>query len=245
MALLLLALKNVRRHGELELIQNRPVGRELTKMWPQVDKIETEAVELLGDFHPLLDQLGSADGLVTLAGVADSLQIGDVRDAEGLRIFLRDYHRRILWPCELPAIRSAFFHASNNELRELVELDGRIAEEPILRNFSGASRRVGQGQLQKLRPLKDQRFVQRYLAEVDGGRAHGWHTLIYGITLSVYSVPLRQGLFGYARQTTRGFIDAAAGSLRLTRNEKLAMFDDLCTGLALGIETLLTPGLAA
>jgi len=54
-------------------------------------------------------------------------------------------------------------------------------------------RRVGQSQLKRFRSLRDHRLVQRYLKAVGEGRAHGWHTLVYGITLSVYSLPLIQG----------------------------------------------------
>ena len=43
------------------------------------------------------------------------------------------------------------------------------------------------------RPLRDQRLVQRYLTAVEQGEAQGWHTLVYGLTLAVYSLPLRQG----------------------------------------------------
>ena len=61
--------------------------------------------------------------------------------------------------------------------------------------------------------MRDQRVVQRYLQAVEGGQANGWHTLVYGLTLAVYSLPLRQGLLGYAHQTTRGFIYSAARML--------------------------------
>jgi len=85
----------------------------------------------------------------------------------------------------------------------LILLDLLLAGEPQLQDFAAPSRRVGQSQLQKLRPLRDQRMVQRYLQAVDGGQANAWHTLVYGLTLAVYSLPLRQGLLGYAHQTTR------------------------------------------
>jgi urease accessory protein UreF len=57
--------------------------------------------------------------------------------------------------------------------------------------------------------------VQRYLAAIEDGRARGWHTLVYGISLAMFSLPLRQGLQNYAEQTQRGFIESAARSLRL------------------------------
>src|SRR5260370_38583713 len=142
------------------------------------------AVELLGDLHPLMEQLGCLDGLVTLADASDSLQVPQVKSLPDFRNFLQNYHARILSPVELPVIRRAFSHACHNELRELIALNQEIAREPILQNFASASRRVGQGQLQRLRPLRDDRLVQPYLAAVDRGEAQCCHTLVYGLTLA-------------------------------------------------------------
>ena len=145
----------------------------------------SDAAEWLGDWHPLADQLGS---------VSASLRLAPVHNLPSLRQFLRDYQSQILLPVELPAIQDAHGHATHHEVRELVALDRRLAEEPILCSFAAASRRVGRSQLQKLRPLRDQRVVQRYLQAVESNQADGWHTLVYGLTLAVYSLPLRQGL---------------------------------------------------
>jgi urease accessory protein UreF len=211
----------------------------------KAQKAAVEALELLGDLHPLVEQLGSLDGLVTLAGASDSLQVQQITNLSELRGFLQNYHERILCPVELPSIQKAFLHASRSEVRELVALDEQLGQEPILKNFAAASRRVGQGQLQKLRPLKDQRQVQRYLAAVDQGQAQGWHTIVFGLTLAVYSLPLRQGLFGYAHQTTRGFIHAAAPSLGLSDAESRSLYDEVCANLPAAVESLLTQALAA
>jgi urease accessory protein UreF len=202
-------------------------------------------MELLGDLHPLLEQLGSLEGLVTLANASDSVQVREIRTTQDLREFLKSYHARILIPVELPAIQRAFSHGGHNQLRELVALDRELANESILQNFASASRRVGQGQLQKLRPLRDERIVQRYLAAVDSGEARGWHTLVYGLTLAVYSLPLRQGLLGYAQQTTRGFILAAAETIGASELDSQKLFDELCAGLPAAVESLLVKQIAA
>jgi urease accessory protein UreF len=204
-----------------------PKGRQLAL---------TDATEWLGDWHPLAEQLGSADGLVELGSVSSLLQLPPVNNVPSLRKFLGQYQLCILLPLELPAIESAHGYASRNELRELVALDQQLAAEPVLQNFAGPSRRVGQAQLQKLRPLRDQRVVQRYLAAVENGEAHGWHTLVYGLTLAIYSLPLRQGLLGYAHQTMRGFIYSAARMLDLSERACRQLFDELCADLPLAIE---------
>jgi urease accessory protein UreF len=205
----------------------------------------SDAAEWLGDWHPLAEQLGSAAGLVTLASVSSLLRLAPVHDVPSLRHFLLNYQSQILLPFELPAIQCAHGHTARYELRELVALDRQLAAEPVLRGFALASRRVGRCQLQKLRPLRDQRLVQRYLQAVEGGRAHGWHILVYGLTLAIYSLPLRQGLLGYAHQTTRGFIYSAARMLRLSERQCRELFDDLCANLPEAVEALLAQKVAA
>jgi|SRR5579884_1036735 len=204
-----------------------------------VQQTQTAAeAELLGDLRPLIEQIGSPEVLMTLAGECRASHITNTSE---LRQFLRSYHTQILRPCELPAIQRAFNHASRNEARELVAFDQELGREAVLRNFVSASRRVGQNQLQRLRPLRDQRLVQRYLMAVEKGEATGWHTLVYGMTLAIYSVPLRQGLFGYARHTTRGFIHSAARSLRLSETDSVDLLEELSAGLPAAVEGLMTP----
>src|SRR5215207_2010352 len=127
----------------------------------------TDASERLGDWHPLAEQLGSADGLVTLGSVSRLLRLRPVQDVSSLRGFLQKYQTRILLPLELPAIQAAHGHVLRHEIRELVVLDQQLSAEELLKDFASASWRVGQSQLQKLRPLRDQRAVQRYLQAVE------------------------------------------------------------------------------
>ena len=210
---------------------------------PQVALVD--AAEWLGDWHPLAEQLGSTDGLVTLGSVSALLRLNPVHDLRSLKDFLQTYLGRILLPLELPAIQAAYAHAGRHEVRELVALDQQLASEQLLQDFSGPSRRVGQSQLQKLRPLRDDRVVQRYLQAVESGHAHGWHTLVYGLTLWLYSLPLRQGLLGYAQQTTRGFIYSAARSLKLSERQCRRLFDELYADLPQAVEGLVRQKTAA
>jgi urease accessory protein UreF len=197
-----------------------------------------DAAEWLGDWHPLAEQLGSTDGLVALSSAASRLTIPPVRNVPSLMQFLRVYQSRILLPFELPAIQSAHAHAMSNQLRELVALDRELVQPVELQAFAVASQRVGRSQLQKLRPLRDDRFVQRYLQAVEQGQAYGWHTMVYGVTLSVYSLPLRQGLLAYAHQTTRSFIYSAARTLQLSERACREIFEDLNANLSEAVNGL-------
>jgi urease accessory protein UreF len=204
-----------------------------------------DPAEWLGDWHPLTEQLGSAEGLVTLGSASALLRLPPVRDLSSLRRFLRNYQRHILVPLELPAIEEAYGHALRQELIELIEQDQQLLREPRVRHFAEPSRRVGQYQLQKLRPLRDLRLVRRYLQAVESGCAHGWHTLVYGVTLAIYSLPLRQGLLGYGHQTTRSFIYSGARLLRLSERECRDLFDETCGGLPDAVESLIRQRAAA
>ena len=208
------------------------------KTWVAKPELSQDAAEWLGDAHPLVAQLGLADGLVSLSEMSESLAVPPVKSLEALGKFLRRYHSQVLLPLELTAIRQAHTHAASNHTRELIAFDQQLFGERMLRDFANASRRIGQAQLQLLRPLRDERLVQRYLSAVDRGDAHGWHTLVYGLTLVVYSLPLRQGLLGYAQQTTRGFIHSAARSLKLTEADCRQLFEELCAPLPGVVDSL-------
>jgi urease accessory protein UreF len=201
-----------------------------------------DAAEWFGDWHPLSEQLGSASGLMELSSVTRRLELPPVSDLSSLRNFLHSYRADMLLKLELPAIESAHGHAMRHEVRELVALDQQLVTEPMLSSFSKASRRVGRCQLRKLRPLRDDRVVQRYLNAVESGAALGWHTLVYGLTLALYSLPLRQGLLSYAYQTIRGFIYSAARMLTLSERQCRALYDELCAGLPEAVERLLGLG---
>ncbi len=198
-----------------------------------------ETTELLGDWHPLVQQLGSTEGLIALSTASHSLQLNHVDSVPTLLRFLEAYQSQILIPHELPAIQRAYRHASRNETRELIACDQLVATEPILKPFAGASRRVGQAQLKRLRPLRDHRLLQRYLRAVEAGSAHGWHTLVYGVTLSVYSLPVLQGLSSYEKQTLLGFIHAVSRTLRLSENQCRGLLEELSPALPRSMEPIL------
>lgn len=200
---------------------------------------DSGTTELLGDWHPLVRQLGSTEGLVTLSTASHWLRLKRVDNLSTLQRFLETYQSQVLIPFELPAIQRAFRHASRNETRELIAFDQELSGERLIQPFAAASRRVGQSQLRRLRPLRDHRLLQRYLRAVEAGQAHGWHTLVYGVTLSVYSLPILQGLFSYERQTLLGFMHAVARRLRLSEQACRNLIEELTPGLPRVMEGVL------
>lgn len=196
-------------------------------------------ITLLGDHHPLVDQLGSAEGLHELGKLSKSLSLPAVVDIPSLRSFLRAYQNKFLLPFELPIIHQAYLHAAANRTAELIELDSKVTQTPQLKDLANASQRVGQAQLKRLRPLRDVRLLQRYLAAVDAKQAMGWHTLVFGLTLAIYSVPLRQGLLGYAQQVMRGYIHTAAMRFPIPGAEIEDLMQELNGALPTALGTLL------
>ena len=207
-------------------------------MWKSVERPSVEAVALLGDARELAARLGSPAGLEALAPAPVFLATG-VSDLAGLRSFLRDYQTRVLAPVELPAIQRAFVHASRYELRELIALDQELAQTPSLQAFAAASQAVGRAQVRRLRPLRDQRLARRYLQAVERGQAHGWHTLVYGVILSLFSLPLRQGLLNYGRQTMHSFISSAARPLELSEVDCRVLLEEITADLPREVERAL------
>ncbi|MBI3414992.1 MAG: hypothetical protein HY043_06665, partial [Verrucomicrobia bacterium] len=161
-------------------------------------ELNVPQAQFLGELHLLTTQLGAPIEPVNAAAFSG------VNCASSLQDFLSCYRREWLEPLEFPAIYRAFAHARHNEARELIAFDQELGAQMTASDFTRASRRIGVAQLKRLRPLRDARLVQRYLSAVEAGQAHGWHTLVFGIGLHLYSLPLRQGLIGYAQQTLAG-----------------------------------------
>lgn len=197
------------------------------------------APELPGDARELLEQLGAPEALPALSLAAPALTLEAVRDESTLRRFLAGYRQQVLLPVELPAILAAHGHACRGELRELVALDVALTSDPRLRGFRAASAAVGRRQLSKLRPLRDQRLVQRYLRAVENAEAHGWHTLVFGVFLAQYSLPLRQGLMLYTQRTLGGFLDSAGANLKLSAAVCDEVFTEAVAPVVAGVNGLL------
>lgn len=194
-----------------------------------------EPRQWLGECHPLVEQLGSAGGLLKPDWVTATLRLGPVRNAASLRACLRAYQGELLLPVEVPAIHRAWAHAARNEFRELAAFDRELLGEPRLQPLADASQQAGRRQLRRFRPLHDVRLVQRYLAALERGEVQAWHTLVYGVTIWLFSLPLRQGLIGYARQVNRGFIRAAAAEARLGPRAARELFEELVEPLSIAV----------
>ena len=92
--------------------------------------------------------------------------------------------------------------------------------------------------------LRDQRLVQRYDQAVRRGEAHGWHVLVYGVILALYSLPLRQGLLSYAWLTLNGFMQSVSRHGPVSAEDAAGLIQVVSAGLPSAMELLLdsSPG---
>jgi urease accessory protein UreF len=206
---------------------------------PQTRPAEA-GTELLGELHRFAEQLGAPDGLTALGTAALSPEFTAPDSLEAFREFLEAYCTQVLVPHELPAIHKACLHASRHEVRELIASDLQLGHEARLHRFASASRCLGTAQLQKLRPLRDSRVVRRYWEAVEKGEAHGWHTVVYGMILALYSLPLRQGLLNYGEQVIRGFVELGGARFQLTAAQSDDLYARLCEPLPKAVEQILS-----
>lgn len=207
-----------------------PIGRPslaFSQMTPAI-RSDPDAAAFLGDVRSLVAQVGLPDGE---AAAPLPVAASRVDTVPALRAFLTAYRQDVFIAEEWPVIVRAHALAGAGQARELIALDREWSVQARRQEFSESSFRVGQRQLGKLRPFKDQRVVQRYLAAIEAGEAHGWHPLAYGVVLAVFNLPLRQGLVNYAVQTLGGFVDAAVHSRRLPERECAAVLDEVCAAL--------------
>lgn len=187
---------------------------------------------VLGELPALLDQLGRADEIDLQALAHPEAASWDL-----FVEFIAAFKSKVLYEHELPAIYRAYLHARANEGRELIELDQQLSA--LGKPFADASRRIGQMQLQWLTPLRGERVVAKYYAALQEGKAQGWHTLVYGLTLAVYSIPARQGLVGYATQILNRYVDAAVRAFSVTQEERRKLLDELCADLPQRVDAVL------
>ena len=193
----------------------------------------------LGDFRLLLEYLGHPEEIVAACAGTELFEEISFPTISSLRHFLQQYCHQVLIPIDLPSIYRGYWHAVRNESRELIDFDRQVAVGNQFQPFARASQQVGRVQLRRLCPMRDQRLVQRYWQALDQGEANGWHTVVYGVTLAIFSLPLRQGLLKYAERTLNGLSQAACRTCELPQEELHPIIAELSHECARAIFPLL------
>lgn len=191
------------------------------------------------DWRALEEQLGAPDEEAARSASVFAGSLTNIRSASELQNFVTQFQAQTLAQDELPMILRAYHHAVRNEARELIELDRSLAGSFANEALANASQRVGRNQLRRMRGLKSERVVTRYWDAVHAKKASGWHTIVFGVVLAIYSIPLRQGLHHYSNQTIRGFLEAGGATLALPAVELNEMEAALTATLPAMIEDAL------
>lgn len=172
---------------------------------------------LLGDVAGLTERLGVDGPSVATCDLLDGgpFHLKGVVDLDSLRKFLVEYCHRLMVPVELPTINQASLMVGQGEFRELMALDQGLALVPEMKVFAESSRWIGQCHAKTMRGMKDHRTVWRYCDAIRTKKAFGWHSVVYGVVLAAYSIPIRQGMLNYCEQIIHGFVDSAGTQLNL------------------------------
>jgi urease accessory protein UreF len=204
-------------------------------------QIKESAWSDAADWRAIEEQLGSPEEATAISASALAGSLKGIGSAEQLRQFVANFQSEKLSVEELPIILRSYNHARRNEGREIIQLDRSLKLTTPNDPLAAASVRVGRNQLRRMRALRHEKVVSKYWDAVRDGEASAWHTVVFGVVLGVYSIPLRQGLHHYSQQTVRGFLEAGAASLRLREAE----VDELESSLLAGPPALVERVLAA
>lgn len=164
----------------------------------------------LGDLDRLVSAVGLEGRMLAEGEGLECLETRTISDLTSLKRFLDVYLEVLIKPIELPTIARAAEYTRQGGFKELMALDHELNHCRALENFAEASQWIGQCHARSMRGMRDHRAVWRYCDAIRQREAKGWHTVVYGVVLAAYSIPLRQGLQNYCLQTLGGFVDSAA-----------------------------------
>jgi len=205
---------------------------------PHLDIARVEAIRWLGDWHPLVRQIAPGEGVARPQSGGSLPLASTLVSPAAVHAFLLDYKLTVLLPHELPVVRQACEHTLRNEVNELLALDRALACKPWFKPFEQDSRLAGRLHLERLKPLRDQRGVRRYLSAVEQNQGNGWHLVVAGVALGLYSLPLRQGMMDYALHTFWNAVGQTAGQLGMTSAEAAQMVNELSADLPARIQSM-------
>ena len=174
--------------------------------------------------HPYEAQLDALEGVLCADLVGAATGHGQLTTREGLAERLAAYRHTLLEPVELPAISRAQALAAAGRAKELIALDNALlGDHPEWLQMAPGSTRFGNDYLARLRPLRDERVVQRLMDAARLGHMPGHHLTVFGLTMAVFSIAPRQGLADYAQAALAAVVATAAGKLKLTQAEREAL----------------------
>jgi len=149
-------------------------------------------------------------------GFEQVVRFGLVHDAESMARYL-DQH---LWPMlihfELPVVRLAREAALENNEAALLDLDAGVEATKTARELREASRATGRQRLHALGNTDASPAIHAFARQVEEGRAHAHHTVVYGMGLA--ALPQQALLASWAFQSLSAVCLSAPKLLRVGQN---------------------------
>jgi urease accessory protein len=165
---------------------------------------------------PLLQVSDSAfptGGYSHSAGFEQIVQLGIVRDAATMAIYIEKH----LWPSlvhfELPVVRLAQNVANAGDVPELLALDEVVDAAKGARELREASRALGRRRLNALRDIGSSTVPGEFVRLVFEDKTPGHHAVVFGAGLA--SMPLSALLAAWAFLSLNGICLAAPKLLRI------------------------------
>jgi urease accessory protein len=127
------------------------------------------------------DSAFPAGGYAHSFGLEACVQAGLVRDAGGVRGFLRAHLAGSTGPCDATAAVAARAALRDGDLRACRGLDDALEAMKPVREFREASRQMGRQTLRVAAAVTGDARIGQYLAGVEAGARPGHHALAFGM----------------------------------------------------------------
>jgi urease accessory protein len=162
-------------------------------------------------------------------GLEDLVQHGLVRDADGLRVFLRDHVGAALLAFDVPMLVRAHAAAGAGTLSELAAIDHELDAWKLADELRQASRRMGSRRLALVRRLDPAPALHDFAA-----LESPQHLLVVA-ALEMRTLPVAVAAWAHVHQTMTGSVGAAVKLLRLGQDRAQAVLRDTLAELAPGV----------
>lgn len=185
--------------------------------------------EFLQSPEALLSTLQLTDSLFpsgryTLShGLETFVETGRIHDAESLELVVRDYLTESVGRCEAVMVARANEAAAAGDLDALVAMDNLLHALRLPWEVSTSSVRTGRHLIVTSQNLVHSDILERFAAEVEAGRAHGGHAVVFGIVSRAWGMDERTAVLGELYAYTAALLGSSLRLMRLSHADAQAI----------------------
>ena len=145
-------------------------------------------------------------------GFEEYARLTNLRDENGLRVFVEQHLLPALAAQELPYLRFAY---NADGLAAFCEIDREISAWKLAREIREASTQVGRRRLAALCVVNEHPGYREFTEAIARGEAFGHHLAVCALQSKVEGFPLTAALAAYFYQTISGVCSAALKIIRI------------------------------